>query len=87
MSRLIDAYALLNTAERARTRFDVIIAITDAPTIDAEPVRHGRWVYDDEITELQGCSACGEFDKRMAEPPIRCPKCNAKMDLEEGEVL
>lgn len=56
--------------------------VDEAPTIDAEPVRHGRWEYqyNDSI-----CSACGYVNR--CEPITRyrndspyCPKCGAKMD-------
>jgi hypothetical protein len=96
MPRLIDATELRKAIEAAapdsdspyyvavqRGLYIAIDKIITAPTIDAEPVRHGRWIYDDEITELQGCSVCGEFDKRTAVPPKRCDHCGAKMDSEE----
>lgn len=57
--------------------------IIEAPTIEAEPVRHGRWVNDlDEngflCSAWRKCSVCGglNFSKR---PPY-CPNCGAKMD-------
>ena len=50
-----------------------------APTIEAEPVKHGRWVYD-HWCEFK-CSVCGEWSKSE---PYRgkenyCPNCGAKM--------
>lgn len=57
--------------------------INTAESIDAEPVRHGRWVIDDEYID---CSVCrrekwsrvpfGDLVKRFK----YCPKCGAKMD-------
>lgn len=65
--------AILN--ERTAFKYDV----ADAPTIEAEPVRHGRW--EDKPHKMMGecprCSVCGSFD------PIKyryCPNCGAKMD-------
>ena len=57
--------------------------IKDATTIDAEPVRHGRWECG------KPCPVCGgdRFEGLDAdiwadwEPPY-CPNCGAKMDLE-----
>lgn len=47
-----------------------------APTVDAEPVRHGRWINDTDT-----CSECGQYvyhgDSRNY-----CPNCGAKMDEE-----
>ena len=61
---------------------DVCDAIIDAPTIDAEPVRHGKWI--DKSGGIEGawnhCSVCGE---RAIELYDYCPNCGAKMDEEE----
>ena len=58
--------------------------IADAPTVDAVPVRHGRWVHHPEIgwgsTWL--CSECGEktVETVMGEPRDKfCPMCGADM--------
>ena len=55
-----------------------------APTVDAEQVRHGRWIYKyfDSC-----CSACGWQNKADTVTRIRndypyCPHCGAKMDAE-----
>ncbi len=53
----------------------------DAPAVDAEPVRNGRWV-NKQVTqrtpfaENYSCSECGEDGKRYWK---RCPACGAKM--------
>ena len=58
--------------------------IDKCPTIDAEPVRHGRWI---EIRDKynycigQKCSKCGRRVRNCGEN--YCPSCGAKMDLEE----
>lgn len=50
-----------------------------APTIDAAPVVHAKWLYD--RPQHYKCSACksmwGELMKRVAH---FCPNCGAKMD-------
>ena len=67
-----------------RTYFKRIIA--DFPAEDVEPVRHGRWIEKQEKDTFAGylysyeCSECGRVEQRK-EP--YCPKCGAKMDLED----
>jgi uncharacterized protein (UPF0212 family) len=59
--------------------------IADAPTIDAEPVRHGRWIPT-ELSRTIGmfigveCSLCS-FEK-IGHGYKYCPSCGAKMDEE-----
>ena len=91
--RIIDAdklkkhYAWWNNEEKEL--FDSII---DAqPTVEAEPIKHGRWkgmnrnkYNDDEAT----CSICGvTFASGYSNPYWwdYCPNCGAKMDKEESE--
>lgn len=57
-----------------------------APTVDAVPVRHGKWIYKDD-----GCINCSECGADM---PFKyyygytdwisnyCPQCGARMDKE-----
>lgn len=65
-----------------------------APTIEAEPIRHGHWVnYQGHpiIVDNQGyvrgeqafCSACGEYLNGSDEYSVKgryCPSCGAKME-------
>jgi hypothetical protein len=95
--RLIDADALLKIyknwlpqlikPEDAGDRNGVetcIAVLEDAPTIDAEPVRHGRWELVHK--ELSECSACGMIRNiRTQFAWAYCPNCGAKMDLEVQE--
>lgn len=55
---------------------DACSAIEDAPTVDAEPVRHGHW-------EEFHCSVCGEMGWDNEDK--YCPNCGAKMDGERKE--
>lgn len=57
-------------------------AVMDAPTIEAEPVRHGQWV-DNGIPEsvLSKCSECGIVYGSSSFN--YCPNCGAKMDGKE----
>ena len=82
--RLIDADALLL---RLKTRWeDTITAIKKSPTIEAEPVKHGRWINNlEEAWQAFNCSICDEStdDTCMGKPRANyCPNCGAKMDLE-----
>ena len=92
--RPIDADALMKNWERDRGRmFDAdyfIFTIEHAPTIDAVPVRHGRWEDYEENTWQ--CSECGEpFYLEDGTPQENeynyCPYCGAKMDKENKDEL
>lgn len=93
--RLIDADALriYNVdLEHGCTVVDyalaVIKSVSEAPTIDAEPVRHGTWETRPNPqwkahNELH-CSACGWHihcsKLRSSDNWAYCPNCGAKMD-------
>lgn len=79
MPRLIDADELMQIIPTEE--YNARMAITFAPTVDAEPVKHGEWIP--QITALGTmifrCSACQKFsDIHWA----YCPQCGAKMDGE-----
>jgi hypothetical protein len=66
------------------SRFDVNEIkkrIMRIPTVDAEPVRHGKWIepYKNDIWDCYQCSCCKL--RRVNETPY-CPNCGAKMDAE-----
>lgn len=87
--RYIDADALADNIavlfERNQALIDewlmyhVEDAIDEAPTIEAEPVRHGQWniYHNDNIPFAFKCSACGQL---TIEATKCCPNCGAKMD-------
>lgn len=70
--------------------------IEDAPTVDAEPVRHGRWI-EMERGHYFKCSLCRnpipyKFGWRLYNGVILnkryynyCPNCGAKMDGERKD--
>lgn len=95
--RLIDADALRasvlewencyngfsDTYDKAR----IIDAIDEQPTIEAEPVRCGKWVKDD--IDKYKCSLCGKgnnyayswsIGKGDELQDLYCPNCGAKME-------
>ena len=79
--RLIDADAFFNdfpelkNYEHASQEYEV----------DAEPVKHGEWRYD-EALELEWCSECG-FGKRKGDKRwySYCPNCGAYMGVVKHE--
>lgn len=61
---------------------DALDMVEDAPTVDAEPVRHGRWGEYEFFSlspSLNGypCSNCGQHEDRKT---CYCPNCGAMMD-------
>ena len=64
---------------------EIEMLIKNAPTIEAEPVRHGMWVrIEDECTYWYECSECGEESLRDGWTQRvfsrYCPSCGAKME-------
>ena len=63
--------------------------IEDAPTVDAEPVKHGHWIeVDTQYIDETKCSNCGVvecFNKGWKRFNY-CPNCGAKMDEVEDEI-
>lgn len=51
-------------------------------TIDAEPIRHGRWIEEKSIGDCcYKCSECGFIrDAYLLEIEDYCPQCGAKMN-------
>jgi hypothetical protein len=90
MTRLIDADAL-NMYERLKSYYgdawrDAQEEIDNAPTIDAEPMRHGKWIgYAGTIGNE--CSVCGKWiDVLQGTAEMNyCPNCGAMMDAERKE--
>ena len=50
--------------------------IDKQPTIEAEPVRHGRWIYNG-YDEYPTCSYCNQSDTYAGD---YCVNCGARMD-------
>lgn len=58
----------------------ILIMLDNMPSIDAEPVRHGRWIKLAESCQADyECSECGAGIGKI-KPPY-CAICGAKMDL------
>lgn len=88
--RLIDADALPYD-EFLNHRIVMWDDIERSKTIDAEPVRHGKWIEHHEHYTWMGytywsCSECGfecGYEKDITIRTNYCPNCGYKMDLEE----
>ena len=93
--RLIDADALKEKSRRCFVdgfhgsgiygEIDIVLTtdISTAPTVDAAPVMHGRWVFEywkSGYIKRCNCSECGNSPKDAYSPPNYCDNCGAKMD-------
>lgn len=98
MTRLIDADALkesidehvylvhhgFNETEYGCTQYGIHQIIDNAPTIDAEPVRHGKWVFNpsDALEAMFAKPKCSECGFESADGGNYCSNCGARMDEE-----
>lgn len=92
MSDFISRVALLDAMPKndELSSLDVRRVICDAPAVDAEPVRHGRWETKEYTTEdsfddwivIHHEEVCSECGKGQGERSNFCPNCGAKMNGE-----
>lgn len=102
MSRLIDADAAMERLCKVIATSDIfgmgvgfgvshaMDVIKQAPTIEAEPVRHGRWEhgynngqYGIWCSECRAGFAYSDNYEVIATSHNYCPNCGAKMDKED----
>lgn len=96
MPRLIDANKLEPIQVYRGDVFCRMVFMADidnAPTVDAEPIRHGHWIQREKCEDYESthdyryeCSNCGYSDihDSTIEVPY-CWHCGAKMDeVEDG---
>lgn len=83
--RLIDADAIkrrvvIGGSEQCKkcALAEMLVEIENAPTVEAEPVRHGHWEY--WAGNLVKCSVCGYEYTDWLECDNYCGNCGAKMD-------
>ena len=91
VSGISDLLMLELKGERLPTYNEVYRAIYDLPSVEAEPVRHGKWLSDNDAFKRMYlvCSLC----KRATKIPWYvggflydyCPNCGAKMEGEKNE--
>lgn len=90
--RTIDADTFWKVLENAEwwdnaDRDEAQDLLNKAPTVDAEPVRHGRWETKEYTTEdsfddwiiIHHEEVCSECGKGQGERSKFCPNCGAKM--------
>lgn len=92
--RLIDADALkkykcstCDNRERCEDRETVcseIVDIDEQPTIETEPVKHGRWLFNGMILNRQKCSVCGFYSDDL-QADNYCPNCGARMEFADND--
>lgn len=66
----------------------IVGLLEELPKVDAEPVRHGRWLdgnrgkYDGTLYWYRYCSEClyERHDDNVDKDTPYCPDCGAKMD-------
>lgn len=64
--------------------------INDVPSADVEPVRHGKWIKNEELSSnhvepIFLCSNCNYFEAwGFPECYPYCPYCGARMDGDEN---
>ena len=88
--RLIDANAFKKENEQllhcdfpylSETTLEELI--DDAPTIDAEPVRHGKWIFESiRGHAVMTCSECCKVQDGQTLCFTYCPNCGSRMDEE-----
>ena len=84
MSDLISRCELFNRLAPVQTLGEAYGVIQGMDTVDAVPVRHGRWetdgmMMDDGEYLMTRCTACGEAYEYGFNMPF-CPNCGARMD-------
>ncbi len=85
--KLIDADAQKDTLGVSDRDIEFAEMLDEAPTIDAVPVKHGKWMEIIEVNELGDayqsgvyCSECGHTDCYESN---FCPDCGADMRMEK----
>ena len=88
--RLIDGEKLIEYCNNQKVKTIDANDIARFPTIDAAPVKHGKWIENEGFDGdcYYTCSVCHcdwtTIDGTPTENNMRyCPECGAKMDLEE----
>ena len=91
----LDDYVFKSASERMDLSVEYMFGWNDAihhikvnaPTVDAEPVRHGKWKQWDSygFEDTYECTECGEAFVLIEGTPITneykyCPSCGARMD-------
>jgi hypothetical protein len=92
MIRLINAYDIdyasyiRNENYTVRECLQAEKIIKQQPTMDAEPVRHGKWIFGSTLGHSwMKCSECCVSQDGQTLCFSYCPNCGAKMDGKREE--
>ena len=92
MTRLIDADTCIAKIKDMPVTYDsetvqrCIEVLSNAQTIDAEPVRHGKWIFESIGRHgVMTCSECRKMQDYQTLCFTYCPNCGARMDEERKE--
>lgn len=55
------------------------------PTVDAVPVKHGRWIKMGHIEHTWLVSKCSVCGNQTIDAGTYCTNCGAKMDVKDGD--
>lgn len=83
---MADAYIIIEHADDALDRGEITLGEYEKiikPWREAEPVKHGRWIYDDEAYpggNPYGHYECDQCGESVPHKTNYCPNCGAKMD-------
>lgn len=95
--RLIDKNNVLQAVKALSIELDAetvqrcIEILSNQPTVDAVPVRHGKWLYDNQFHWYRAsCNQCGYYRvtdiKAFGWNEWRfCPMCGARMKNVKGK--
>jgi len=93
MTRLIDADALIwnfgEVDDNGAKRWDFFVTadeMREVSTVDAVPVRHGKWVFGSTLGHSwMKCSECCVSQNGQTLCFSYCPNCGARMDADETD--
>ena len=85
MSDLMSKGELFNKLATVQTLGEAYGVIQEMPTVDAVPVRRGKWLKEDRghVEYSAVCDKCG-YDTFWCEKSNFCPHCGADM-REDGD--
>ena len=96
MSEYIERQKVIEVLENARLVSDgefwgyntEDMKIESIPNADVAPVVRGKWIFKERYGHLvtHACSICSQTLTTLEGEKLNfCPRCNAKLDLEDGE--
>ena len=77
MAEYIDRKAVLSILAAKNAPWNAYEKIAALPAADVQPVKHGRWILENNLS--YSCSVCGVPQWNIS---MFCPDCGAKMDGE-----